>query len=127
MGPAMATVTAPRRARLRRDPEHGLIAGVCAGIARELRVDPIVVRVAFVAAAAAGGIGLIVYLAAWAVTPALGGQAAPARRLRTGRGAVEVALGVGFLLLSVLFALRATGIWFSDAIAWPLVLVASGG
>jgi signal transduction histidine kinase len=90
-------------------------------------VDPIVVRVAFVAAAAAGGIGLLAYLAAWAVTPAAGGQAAPAWRLRTGRGAVEVALGVGFLLLSALFALRASGIWFSDAIAWPLVLVASGG
>jgi phage shock protein PspC (stress-responsive transcriptional regulator) len=123
----MATMSAPRRTRLRRDPEHGMLGGVCAGIARELRVDPIVVRVAFVAAAVAGGIGVVVYLLAWALTPAVGGGGAPARRLRTGRGAVEVALGVGFLLLSVLLILRATGIWFSDAVVWPLVLVASGG
>ena len=123
----MATMSAPRRTRLRRDPEHGMLGGVCAGIARELRVDPIVVRVAFVAAAVAGGIGVVVYLLAWALTPAAGGGGAPARRLRTGRGAVEVALGVGFLLLSVLLILRATGIWFSDAVVWPLVLVASGG
>jgi phage shock protein PspC (stress-responsive transcriptional regulator) len=123
----MATISAPRRARLRRDPEHGMLGGVCAGIARELRVDPLVVRVAFVAAAVAGGIGVVVYLLAWALTPAAGGGGAPALRLRTGRGAVEVALGVGFLLLSVLLTLRATGIWFSDAVVWPLVLVASGG
>jgi len=123
----MATISAPRRARLRRDPEHGMLGGVCAGIARELRVDPIVVRVAFIAAAVAGGIGVVVYAIAWALTPAADGGSAPALRLRTGRGAVEVALGVGFLLLSVLLALRATGIWFTDAVAWPLVLVASGG
>ena len=116
----MATMSAPRRTRLRRDPEHGMLGGVCAGIARELRVDPIVVRVAFVAAAVAGGIGVVVYLLAWALTPAAGGGGAPARRLRTGRGAVEVALGVGFLLLSVLLILRATGIWFSDAVVWPV-------
>ena len=123
----MATMSAPRRARLRRDPEHGMLGGVCAGIARELRVDPIVVRVAFVAAAVAGGIGVVVYLLAWALTPAAGAVGAPARRLRTGRGAVEVAQGVGFLLLSVLLVLRASGVWFSDAVVWPLVLVASGG
>jgi signal transduction histidine kinase len=122
----MNAISAPRRARLRRDPEHGLLGGVCAGIARELRVDPLVVRVAFVAAAVAGGIGVVVYLLAWALTPA-GDGSARALRLRTGRGAVEVALGVGFLLLSVLLTLRATGIWFSDVIVWPLVLVASGG
>ena len=122
----MATMSAPRRTRLRRDPEHGMLGGVCAGIARELRVDPIVVRVAFVAAAVAGGIGVVVYLLAWALTPAAGGGGAPARRLRTGRGAVEVALGVGFLLLSVLLILRATGIWFSDAVVWPNVTLLGG-
>ena len=90
----MATMTATRRTRLRRDPEQRLLGGVCAGIARELRVDPIVVRVAFVAAAAAGGIGVVVYLAAWALTPVAGGRAAPARRLRTGRGDLHGVLGL---------------------------------
>ncbi len=122
----MAATSAPRRTRLRRDPRGEWLGGVCAGIARELRVDPLIVRVAFVAAAVAGGIGVVVYLLAWAFTPALDGSA-PALRLRTGRGAVEVALGVGFLLLSALLVLRATGIWFSDVIVWPLVLVGAGG
>jgi signal transduction histidine kinase len=48
-------------------------------------------------------------------------------RIRTGRAAVEVALGTAFLLLAVLLAFRALGIWFSDAIVWPLVLIAGGG
>jgi signal transduction histidine kinase len=39
---------------------------------------------------------------------------------------VEVALGTGLLLLSALLTFRALGIWFSDAIVWPLVLIASG-
>jgi signal transduction histidine kinase/phage shock protein PspC (stress-responsive transcriptional regulator) len=125
----MATSASPPRppARaLRRDTELGVVGGVCAGIARELGVDPLVVRVAFVAAALAGGIGLAVYAFAWVLTPAAG-EAVPARRTRTGRGALEVGLGTGLLLLSVLLAFRAAGIWFSDAVVWPLVLVASGG
>ena len=43
------------------------------------------------------------------------------------RASVEVALGVGFLLLSVLLTFRELGLWFSDALVWPLVLVATGG
>ena len=38
-----------------------------------------------------------------------------------------MALGTAFLLLAVLLAFRALGIWFSDAIVWPLVLIAGGG
>ena len=40
---------------------------------------------------------------------------------------MEVALGAGFLLLSALLALREMGVWFSDAIVWPVVLVGAGG
>jgi two-component sensor histidine kinase len=54
-------------------------------------------------------------------------SAAPARRIRTGRAAVEVGLGAGLLVLSALLAMRGLGLWFSDAIAWPLVLIAAGG
>ena len=36
------------RHRLYRDPEHGLLAGVCAGIADYLGVERIVIRLAFV-------------------------------------------------------------------------------
>jgi signal transduction histidine kinase len=91
-----------------------------------LGVDPLLVRVAFVAATLAGGLGIALYALAWVALPA-DEQAAPqTRRIQTGRGSVEVALGVGFLLLSVLLTFRELGLWFSDALAWPLVLVAAG-
>jgi signal transduction histidine kinase len=111
---------------LRRDLEHRLVGGVCAGIARAFGLDPLLVRIAFVAGAAAGGVGVALYLVLWAAIP-VGEGVVRSRRLRTGRAAVEVGLGVGFLLLSVLLAIRELGLPFSDAIVWPLVLVASGG
>jgi phage shock protein PspC (stress-responsive transcriptional regulator) len=124
-----SAASSPRRgapATIRRDPQRRLIAGVCAGIGRYFRIDPLWVRVAFVAAAAAGGFGVVVYLLGWVFMPADAGVE-PARRPWTGRRAsVEVGAGAGLLLLSLLLALRATGIWFSDAVVWPLVLVGAG-
>ena len=111
-------------ATLRRDPAHRVIAGVCAGIGERFQVDPLIVRVAFIAAAMAGGVGFVLYPLAWVVIPAGEGQAAP--RLG-GRGSAEVALGVALLALSLLLGFRELGIWFSDAVVWPLVLVAAGG
>ncbi len=127
MTPAMPAATTSGRSALRRDPARGVVAGVAAGLAERAGLDPLIVRVAFVIAALAGGAGVVLYLLAWAIVPAGEGAAAPAARLRTGRGALEVALGAGFLLLALLLTLRALGIWFSDAIAWPAVLLASGG
>jgi signal transduction histidine kinase len=110
---------------LRRDRSQRWLGGVCAGIARRFGFDPALVRLAFVIATAAGGFGVALYALSWLVVPA--GDAPGRRRLPTGRGAIEVALGTGLLLISALLCFRALGIWFSDAIVWPLVLIASGG
>ena len=110
---------------MRRDRAAGWLGGVCAGIARRYGVDPALVRLAFVIATAAGGFGIFLYALLWLVIPA--GEAQRRRRLPTGRGAIEVAAGTGLLLMSVLLGVRELGIWFSDAIVWPIVLIASGG
>ena len=112
---------------LRRDLSGRWLGGVCAGIARRYGVDAWLVRLAFVVATTAGGIGIVLYALGWLVIPAGDAPAGVRRRIPTGRAAVEVALGTGLLLLSVLLTFRALGLWFSDAIVWPLVLVASGG
>jgi signal transduction histidine kinase/phage shock protein PspC (stress-responsive transcriptional regulator) len=112
---------------LRRDPAGRWLGGVCTGIARRYGVDVTLVRLAFVVSTAAGGVGLALYALAWLVIPAGDAPSSIRRRLPSGRAAVEVALGTGLLLLSVLLTFRALGVWFSDAIVWPLVLVASGG
>jgi signal transduction histidine kinase len=111
---------------LRRDRRGRWLGGVCTGIARRYGVDLWLVRFAFVAATAAGGLGVALYALAWLVIPAEEVPGRAERRAPTGRAAVEVALGTGLLLLSVLLTFRALGLWFSDA-AWALVLVASGG
>jgi len=127
MEATMATSPAPTRPGpvLRRDVEHRILGGVCAGLARHIGIDPIIVRVAFVAAATAGGVGVAVYLLAWVFLPAGDAPAAPVW-LRTSRGTIEVAAGIAFLALSVLLTFRAFGLLFSDVIVWPLVLVAAG-
>jgi signal transduction histidine kinase len=127
-GDMAATTASPPRDSLRRDIAHKHLGGVCAGLGRHLGVDPLIVRIAFVAAATAGGVGILLYAAAWVLIPADESREGPvARRIPRGRAAIEVALGVGLLTLSVLLTMRALGLWFSDAVVWPVVLVAAGG
>ena len=54
---------------LTRDLQNKRIAGVCAGFARYLDVDPVLVRVIWLALAFGAGIGFIGYLIAWIVMP----------------------------------------------------------
>ena len=43
---------------LRRTPSSGYIGGVCAGFAARLGIDPLLIRIGFVLAVAAGGVGI---------------------------------------------------------------------
>jgi phage shock protein PspC (stress-responsive transcriptional regulator) len=119
----------PRSRDLRRDPKHGMVAGVCAGLGKRLQVDPLLLRIVFAATALASGIGLVAYVLAWILLPAepADGAVSAALHGHGRRGAVEVALGIAFLLLAVLLALRGLGLPFSDVLIWPLVLVGAGG
>lgn len=59
----------PEGAQLRRSRSHRMLAGVAGGIAERLDVDVSLVRVAFVVLACAWGLGVVVYLAMWALVP----------------------------------------------------------
>src|ERR1700722_8327182 len=68
------------RELLMRDLQNKKIAGVCAGFGRYLDVDPVLVRVIWLALAFGTGIGFIGYVIAWIVMPKdTGGMAVPAR------------------------------------------------
>lgn len=121
---------APRSSPLRRDTRHALVGGVLAGLGARTGIDVAVLRVAFVVAAvASGGLALLAYLVAWAALPGEGG-ASRALAWRGGlpkvRGDGRVAGGVGLLTLSALLAFRELGVWWTDALVWPLVLAAFG-
>lgn len=98
------TVQVPRAAR----PVAGRwVAGVAVGLAGHLRLPLWLVRVAFVALAFAGGIGIVLYAAFWAVLPleAPGDDAdvAAARSSDTARllALAAVVVGIGLLLTAL--------------------------
>jgi phage shock protein PspC (stress-responsive transcriptional regulator) len=53
------------RRHLYRDPESGTIAGVCAGLAHRMNMDPVWVRLAFIVTTLLWGVGLPAYLVLW--------------------------------------------------------------
>ena len=55
--------------RLYRTEEDRVLGGVCGGIAEKYDLDPSLVRLATVLLFLAGGVPLILYLAAWIVIP----------------------------------------------------------
>jgi signal transduction histidine kinase/phage shock protein PspC (stress-responsive transcriptional regulator) len=118
---------------LRRDREHAIVAGVLAGVARRIGMDPVIVRVVFVVVTVAtGGLAILGYALAWALMPTGDVPRAPVAAGSARRsvpklpGNWRVALGVGLLTLGALLAFRELGIWWSDALTWPLVLAAAG-
>jgi signal transduction histidine kinase len=102
------------------------VAGVCAGVARRLGIDPIVVRVIVVVTAAFGGAGVALYALGWAFIAAPERTEGTARALRTRTGSWRVGAGVALLALSALLFLREAGLLFAEEVVWPLVLAAGG-
>ena len=118
----------PARRRVRRDPQEGLIGGVIAGLAITLRVEPMLLRLSFVVGVfLTGGALLVGYAIAWALLPAADGAVGMTLpRIGKGGRSWHLGAGVGLLTLAALLVFRELGIWWSDALVWPLVLVGAG-
>jgi signal transduction histidine kinase/phage shock protein PspC (stress-responsive transcriptional regulator) len=124
----VVTVSETQPAPLRRDRAHGVVGGVCAGLGRRLGIDPLILRIGFVVAAGAGGLGVILYALAWALLPAGDGDGRALMARAAGRReGWMVASGLVLLMLAVLLLFRAWGLWVGDAIVWPLILATGGG
>jgi signal transduction histidine kinase len=124
----MASMSAAARPPLRRDREGAVIGGVCAGLGRRLGLDPIVLRLLFIAATAAGGVGFVAYGLAWVLIPGEDGTRGNVLRGVPGnRDTWAVATGMGMLMLALLLLFREWGLWIGDALVWPAVLAAAGG
>ncbi|MDG4828545.1 PspC domain-containing protein [Solwaraspora sp. WMMD1047] len=84
-------------------PRQGrYLAGVCAAVARATNTDPILWRVLLAVLGFFGGIGILVYVAAWLIIPAEGDTASPVESM-LGRGKSSMS-PVTVLVLGVLVA-----------------------
>ncbi|MDN5764135.1 MAG: PspC domain-containing protein [Microlunatus sp.] len=54
---------------IRRSAADRKLAGVCGGVARHWGVDPVLVRVGWALLALSGGLGIVLYVAAWLLVP----------------------------------------------------------
>ena len=95
---------APRR--LERSSSDRLIAGVAGGVAEYFRVDPSFVRIAFVVVSLFGGVGVVLYAAAWLLMPENGSPSASAAFLSEPRrhGALFLVgvVAAGIVIVSLL-------------------------
>ncbi len=100
-----------------------MVAGVAAGVADALGLDPNVVRCGFVVLAIASGFGVIVYGVAWALMPSAPGGAA---RPEAARGDAVATAAFGSVVLGGLLLVRALGMWPGDVVVWPLAAALVG-
>ncbi|WP_279106431.1 PspC domain-containing protein [Gordonia paraffinivorans] len=114
-------------------PENRTVAGVCSGIAARYRVDPTLVKVAFVVSALFGGSGLVLYLAAWVAFPSANRARNQALREPASTGRQDGGRGRGLhnpqvLLLIVLAIVVITSIgpnrtWGSGGIVGAILML----
>ena len=99
-----------------------MVAGVAAGLADALGLDPNVVRCGFVVLAIASGFGVILYGVAWALMPdAAAGSGRP-----EARGDAIATAAFGAVVLGGLLLVRALGLWPGDVVVWPLAAALVG-
>ncbi|MCL3819780.1 PspC domain-containing protein [Aeromicrobium wangtongii] len=111
-------------ADMRRSRDDRVVAGVCAGAARYLGIDPIVVRVVIAVLTIAGFAGAIVYVAAWVLVPSDDAdKSLAAEWFKLDRNEEQVRVG-GLVAAAILAALSIVGdsswAWWGGAPWWLL-------
>ncbi len=73
--------------KLHRLADDKKLAGVCAGLGEYFEIDPVFFRLFFLASLFFGGLGALIYLLLWAMTPEMAGagQRPPSEGLRLSR------------------------------------------
>jgi phage shock protein C len=130
--------------RLFRNQSNRVIGGVCAGLGRYLGVDPVLVRLVFVALALVNGLGVLAYLVMWLIVPdETSGEKTGEELFRAnvddmGRQARHlgetfkatphsgVIIGVVLVAVGGMFLLGNFVDWVSPAIIWSCALIALG-
>ena len=117
------TAAAPRQLVRRR--QDRVLAGVAGGLGDYFGIDPVIFRLVFVAAAIAGGTGLIAYLAAWLLIPEASGEGDPAPSPRRAPERPQAWIGIALLVVGAAMLFGQVGWWGPDVL-WALALIGIG-
>lgn len=123
----LSTVDAAPPRRLARVDEGRWLGGVAAGLGRYFDVNPLVYRIAFAVLSLAGGTGLLLYLAAWAVIPSEDSDESIAvEALRDHRERPWLMLALGLVAVAVLFTLSEVDFWPGSGNLWLAATLVGG-
>ena len=95
------------------------------GLARYLGLDPVLVRIAFVIVAVAGGTGLLLYAIGWFVIPAETKQDPVGESRTSDAETTRVLVGASLLAVGAILLLHEVIPWF-DPLIWPMLLLVAG-
>ncbi|HMT06114.1 MAG TPA: PspC domain-containing protein [Solirubrobacterales bacterium] len=90
--------------KLTRSRDDRYVGGVAAGIGEHFNIDPIFVRIGFVASLALGGLGLLAYLVLLAVMPVEGDPAEPLPPIEPKRRNLMIGLAVAVGIVGIAVA-----------------------
>ncbi len=131
--------------RLYRSSRERMIAGVAGGLAEYFDIDPVFVRALFVASIFLSGVGILIYLVLWIITPPTPSVAvsspenasqfsatAAARtlspeELETQKKRNSTLIGIGLIALGIIIFLELLLPSFSVTYLFPLALIGAGG
>lgn len=121
--------------RLYRSNKDRVVAGVCGGLADYFDIDPLLIRIILIILALSGGLGILIYLAAWLIIPRQNSsddqrETPPThkeRNLSMNRNPSGVVFGILIIILGIGFLLHNYGLfYFKFSLIWPLLLIAIG-
>ena len=118
----------PRSQRMYRSRSEKMVAGVCGGIAQYFGIDPVIVRVAFVALGVATGFGLLAYIILAIVVPERPiEEPEPVGWTTSSRGGSEV-LAYVLVFVGAVLLMQSLQVFsfISGEVLWPAVLIGVG-
>jgi phage shock protein C len=129
------------RKRIYRSTSDKVIGGVCGGLGEYFNMDPTWIRILFVVAIFAKGVGLLAYLICWIVFPkkvemtteaTVADESGETTTSASVAGGENHQHGGGFLpgiilvVLGMIFLLDQAFYWFDFNYIWPLLLIGIG-
>lgn len=115
----------PPTGELVRPLEGRMVAGVALALARRLELPEWVVRVGFIVTAFLGGLGVILYIAGWALIRSETERESAAERFFGRAGTVRSWIGIGLIALAAMIVFGQFSI-FNDGFTWAAALLVVG-